>query len=91
MMDKELIESLEPLEEKFDVVLLTEAEVQEFLASDLKFMEEAFDEEITSARKTQEYFSDTDGTANAIGYIAGLRRGLEIARTWYDTRIDDGF
>jgi len=88
-MDKELIKALDALEEKFDVLLMTESEVQEFLASDLKFMEDAFNQEIDSARKTQEFFSDTDG--NTIGYIAGLRRGLEIARTWYDTRIDDGF
>ena len=91
MMDKELIESLEPLEEKFDVVLLTEAEVQEFLASDLKFMEEVFNKEIDSARTTKSSMLGTDGEANAAGYIAGVQMGLEIARTWYDTRIDDGF
>jgi len=91
MMDKELIESLEPLEEKFDVVLLTEAEVQEFLASDLKFMEEVFNKEIDSARITKSSMLDTDGEANAAGYIAGVQMGLEIARTWYDNRIEDGF
>ena len=91
MMDKELIKALEPLEDKFDVVLMTEEEVQEFLASDLKFMEEAFNEEIASARKMKESLLGTDGEANAAGYIAGVQMGLEIARTWYDTRIEDGF
>jgi len=91
MMDKELIKALEPLEEKFDVVLMAEEEVQEFLASDLKFMEEVFDQEIVSARKTKESLLGTDGEANAEGYIAGVQMGLEIARTWYDNRIEDGF
>jgi len=91
MMEEKLIAILEPLEAKFDVVLMTESEVQEFLTSDLKFMEEAFNEEIASARKMKESLLGTDGEANAEGYIAGLQTGLQIARDRYDIRIEDGF
>jgi hypothetical protein len=54
-------------------------------------MEDAFGEELDSARKNKEEQVFDDTLLNVEGYIAGLKRGLEIARTWYDIRIEDGF
>jgi len=91
MMDEKLIQALEPIEQEFDVYLMSEKEVQEFLASDLNFMEKAFAEEIDSAVKTKNELNGQDDISNAVGYIAGLQMGLQIARTWYDERIEEGF
>ena len=90
-MDEKLIQALEPIEQEFDVYLMSEKEVQEFLASDLNFMEKAFAEEIDSAVKTKNELNGQDDISNAVGYIAGLQMGLQIARTWYDERIEEGF
>jgi len=86
MMDKKLIEALEPIEDEFDVLLLTEEEVQEFLKLDLEMMEKIFEDEMMLA--SNYYPEDKIAVEH---YVNGLRQGLQIARTYYNIRIDEGF
>ena len=60
------------------------------MKSDLGFMVDVFNQEIEHAEKSLEGGME-DETVGGRAYIAGLKAGLQIARTWYDIRLNEGF
>jgi hypothetical protein len=78
MMDKKLIETLKPIEEKFDVSLMTDKEALEFVDLDRKSLVQLIDEEIDFHRANQDFI-------NGMEYVRGL------VNTFFQARINEGY
>jgi len=69
---------------------MKQSEVLEFLKSDLGFMTDAFNQEIKYSKDNLSNIPEEEKEFEK-GYIAGLKLGLQMAQTWYEIRLDEGF
>lgn len=88
-MDKELIKALEPIEEKFDVELFTFDEALEFYKSDIESYKSIVNQLIVTIRNGRK--DDKELYADELGYINGLKQGIETVGAVFGGRVEEGF
>jgi len=88
MMDIKLIEALEPIEEEFDVQLFSFDEALEFCKSDIEEYKTFVNQSIEFTRKGRK---DEELYANELGYIEGLKQGINVVEMIFGGRVEEGF
>jgi len=78
MMDKKLIEKLEPIEDEFDVNLFTFDEALDFVQSDMESILNGLDKAIEFSESNEDF-------------VMGLSTAKGLVRAFMQNRIDEGY